>query len=89
MRFSAVLAIFAASYAAAMPVDAKPDAGKGGDIAACETKAAADQVACINGCAKDAACITACAAVHLMRWCINESDKDMIKTWDRLIHKRR
>ncbi|KAF5499274.1 hypothetical protein CGCF413_v007316 [Colletotrichum fructicola] len=68
MRFSAVLAIFAASYAAAMPVDAKPDAAKGGDIAACETKAAADQVACINGCAKDAACITACTSVAVQQY---------------------
>lgn len=62
MHFTTVLTLLAVSSAAAMPVDAKDrdsqGAAKGGDIAACETKAAADHIACINSCAKDAACIT-------------------------------
>ncbi|KAF9872762.1 hypothetical protein CkaCkLH20_09625 [Colletotrichum karsti] len=71
MRFSTIITLLAASYATAMPVDAKDGdgkGGKGGDIAACETKAAADQVACINGCAKDAACITACTSVAVKEY---------------------
>nr|XP_036580251.1 uncharacterized protein CTRU02_09896 [Colletotrichum truncatum]KAF6788083.1 hypothetical protein CTRU02_09896 [Colletotrichum truncatum] len=59
MRFSIIFTIFAASFATAMPVDAKDGGDKeGGDIATCETKAAADHVACINACNKDATCIT-------------------------------
>ncbi|TEA14616.1 hypothetical protein C8034_v003358 [Colletotrichum sidae] len=73
MRFSIAATLLAASYAAAMPVESQNLGGKdgvkkGGDIAACETKAAADQVACIQGCAKDAACITACTAVAVQSY---------------------
>lgn len=63
MQLSTILTLLAASYAAAVPIEAQDLGDKGGktggDIAACETKAAADQVACIGACNKDAACITA------------------------------
>ncbi|KAF6802139.1 hypothetical protein CSOJ01_11794 [Colletotrichum sojae] len=60
MQISAFLTLLVASYAAATPIEAQNAAGAKdpSDIAACETKAAADQVACIDACKKDAACIT-------------------------------
>ncbi|KAF6844224.1 hypothetical protein CMUS01_01279 [Colletotrichum musicola] len=72
MQFSTILTLLAASYAAAIPIEAQDAGGKdgkkGGDIAACETKAAADQVACVQGCNKDAACITACTSVAVQQY---------------------
>ncbi|KZL85551.1 hypothetical protein CI238_04619 [Colletotrichum incanum] len=72
MRFSTALTIFAATLVVAAPTPAdenlkvseKDDDGKkvGGSIAACETATAAEQVACITNCGKDAACITSCSA---------------------------
>ncbi|KAI3541364.1 hypothetical protein CABS01_03063 [Colletotrichum abscissum] len=65
MQFSTVFAIFAATMVAAAPtspMDSSLEARKDpGAIAACETQTAADQVACIDKCNKDAACITACS----------------------------
>ncbi|TQN64375.1 hypothetical protein CSHISOI_11045 [Colletotrichum shisoi] len=67
MRFSTALSIFAAGLvvAAPAPVDlTDKDAGKkdGGAVAACETATAAEQVSCIDGCDKNAACIVACTS---------------------------
>ncbi|GKT64935.1 hypothetical protein ColTof4_07332 [Colletotrichum tofieldiae] len=72
MRFSTALTIFAATLIVAAPtpddqhlnISEKDDDGKktGGSIAACETATAAQQVACITNCGKDAACITDCSA---------------------------
>lgn len=57
MQFSsAILLVVASSVAVASPIFDKRD---GGAIATCETQVAADQVACIDACAKDAACIVA------------------------------
>ncbi|GKT41575.1 uncharacterized protein ColSpa_01756 [Colletotrichum spaethianum] len=75
MRFYTALTIFAATLVVAAPTPVeqnnenlwacgKEKDGKkeGGSIAACETATAADHVACIKSCAKDAACITDCSA---------------------------
>ncbi|KAH8899176.1 hypothetical protein GQ53DRAFT_741270 [Thozetella sp. PMI_491] len=48
----AFLAVGVASTAISAPVNSR-------DIASCEVGVAAQQVACIDGCAKDASCITA------------------------------
>ncbi|OLN89350.1 hypothetical protein CCHL11_08991 [Colletotrichum chlorophyti] len=64
MRFSAALGLFAASLALAAPAPVPGDDGKQdpGEIAACETQTAAEQVKCIDDCNMDASCIVACTA---------------------------
>ena len=55
ISLAALLSLGLATFVTATPLISR-------DIVACETQTAATQVACIDGCNGDAACITSCTA---------------------------
>jgi hypothetical protein len=61
MQFATLAILVFTSLATATPLAVRND---GGDIAACETAVASQQVACITGCGSNSACINAWS-VHL------------------------